>query len=74
MYADYLLKLLRTKNRITQETASERLGITQQAFSKRERCENISKTAMQKTLIALNCTLEEFETLRNMLFSKKGEV
>jgi transcriptional regulator with XRE-family HTH domain len=74
MYSGYLVKILRTTKQINQKTVSEKLGFSQQAYSKLERSEFINKSTVQKVLAALNCTLEELEALRNILPSKKGVV
>lgn len=59
-----LVKLLRISKNFNQKTASQKLGISQQAYSKLEARQYINKIALLKVLEAFKSSPEEWEKLK----------
>jgi transcriptional regulator with XRE-family HTH domain len=57
------LRMLRIVKGLKQQFVADRLGITQQAYSKLERKDVISDQVLEKIMLCISCTPEEFNTL-----------
>lgn len=66
MFNGETLRLLRTWKKLKQQSIADKLGITQQAYSKLENKKAIRKEKVKEILEALNCSeadLKVFEKL-----------
>lgn len=61
-----LVRRLRNSKGIKQSVAAQKMGITQQAYSKLERAKNISTPKLLLLIAALESSLYEFETIKNL--------
>jgi transcriptional regulator with XRE-family HTH domain len=61
------LRKLRTLKGLKQETVAIKLGISRQAYSKTERCNNVNIQKAVEILAVFNCTLNDLENLRTFL-------
>ncbi len=66
MYSGICIKRLRVFKEIKQETVAKRLGISQQAYSKLENCEQISNERLVEILAAMGCTVRDLESIINL--------
>lgn len=66
MYSGICIKRLRVFKEIKQETVAKRLGISQQAYSKLENCEQISNERLVEILAAMGCTVTDLESIINL--------
>jgi transcriptional regulator with XRE-family HTH domain len=61
------LRLLRTLKGIKQANLARELGISQQAYSKLEKCKNINEDKVNNLLMIMECGTEELEELQRIL-------
>lgn len=61
MICGQTLRLLRAIKGIKQKTIAKKLGISQPAYSKLEKCEAVNGERADAILAALNCTQEDVE-------------
>lgn len=59
-----VIKLLRTWKELTQEEVAEKLGISQPAYSKIEKCKYVKERKLEKILQAMNCTHKDLVTFK----------
>ena len=57
------LRLLRTLRGIKQASLARKLGISQQAYSKIEKCDRLSAEKIQVILVAMGCSMQDLELL-----------
>ena len=67
MISGNILQKLRMLKGINQKTISEKMGISQPAYCKLEKCKYIKGETLSKILIALNCKREELDKLLHLL-------
>ena len=60
------LRLLRTLKGIKQASLARKLGISQQAYSKIEKCNHLGTERLQTILIAMDCTMQDLELLNQL--------
>ena len=72
MISGETLRLLRSLKKLKQKTIANKLGISQAAYSKMEKCKLITGERLEKLLKAINCTLVEIETIQ-MLISRMND-
>jgi len=72
MYSGICIKRLRVFKEIKQETVAKRLGISQQAYSKLENCEQISNERLVEILAAMGCTVTDLESIINLYPSQQN--
>jgi transcriptional regulator with XRE-family HTH domain len=61
------IRLLRNWKRMKQKTIANKLGISQPAYSKLEKCQLINKERLQKIMIILNFSDGELEILKKII-------
>lgn len=61
-----LVRRLRSSKGVKQSVAAKRMDISQQAYSKLESAESISMPKLLLVIAALESTLHEFETVKNL--------
>ena len=65
------IKRLRLLMGLNQKGIAIKLGMTQQGYSKLERCKNIDREKLDKILKAMNCCEEELEIIHKLTHNKK---
>ena len=61
MISGETLRLLRILKGIKQETIAKKLGISQPAYCKMERCQKVNPVKYRQVIEALDCTKEELQ-------------
>lgn len=69
-----LIRRMRHFRGFKQFQAAHKLGITQQAYSKRERSLTLTLTLLHETIVALGCTSEEFEKMNGCPSSSSSSI
>lgn len=72
MNSGICIKRLRVFKEIKQETIAKKLGISQQAYSKLENCEQISNERIVEILAAMGYTVIDLERIINLYTSPQN--
>ncbi len=67
MITGEIIRLVRIWKKLKQKTVANKLGISQPAYSKLEKCKHINQQRLDKLLNILNCSERDLEIFRRLI-------